>query len=235
MGDAEDFKGENFKMFQETKGIALVKMMDDSQEMPYNAKCFINAKGTIGYAEVDIQDRHEFIFLSKTAKGDVLTLTGEPAGALPIKAAGVHAVFTVPEKTPLESIFVQHLKAFGGEVPLVDVDYLQQQVPKLPQRALDVAVAAMNELLSAFGGAGGLVEAMGNMMTGMVEGIGKGLGDAMAGLTDGEAKPPDLPTEAPKPTKAPRRAPKKAARPAKKKAPSKAKPKKKASKPKKKK
>jgi hypothetical protein len=235
MGDAEDFKAEDFKMFLETQGIALVKLMDENQEMPYKAKCFINAKGTIGYAEVDIQDRHEIIFLSKTAKGDVITLTGEPAGALPIKADGIHAIFSVPEKTPIESEYVQHLKAFGGEVPLVDVEYLQQQVPKLPQRALDVAMAAMNEFLSAFGGAGGLMEAMGNMMTGMMDGIGKGLGEAMAGLGDVEAKPVDVKTEGPKPVKAPRPAPKKAARPAKKKAPSKAKPKKKASKPKRKK
>lgn len=115
---------------------------------------------------------------------------------------------------------------------MVDVDYLKKQVPKLPQKALDVAMAAMNEILSAFGGAGGLMEAMGNMMTGMMDGIGKGLGDAMAGLGGGEAKPVDVKTEGPKPAKAPR--PKKATKPAKKKAPSKAKPKKKASKPKKK-
>ena len=193
MGELEDFKAQNFKMYLETTGIALVQFMEDKQEMPYKAKCFINGSGTIGYAEVEIQDRHEFIFLSKTKLGEVLTLPGEPVGALPIKSPNIHSVWSVPTGSSIETILVAHVKCFGEEKPISEPDWLKEQVPKLPQKALDVAMVAMNELLSSLGGMDGLMETMGNMMSGVMEGLGKGMQEAFGGMNQREGRPQEAP------------------------------------------
>lgn|GEM_PF-6465976 len=186
MGDLEDFKAEGFAMYDETKGICIVKFMDESTEIPYSAKCFLNPKGTIGYAEVDIKDKHEFIFLSKTAKGDVLTMMGDQPGPLPIPAPGYFAIYGVPPESPVELTFATHLKALGGEAPLADENWLKAETPRLPQRTLDVAMVAMGQVLEALGGADGLMQSMANAMTGAMDSLGKGLEQAFQG--DGQVE-----------------------------------------------
>lgn len=233
MGDTEDFKAENFTMYTEAKNVAKVQFMDDNQEIPYTAKCFLNAKKTIGYAEVDIKEKHETIFLSKTAKGIVMTMTADKEGPLPMNAEGIHVIYGVPMDTPQEAMFGMHMKALGGETPIEDEAWLKEHVPELPQKSLDVAMMIMNQIFSSFGGAEGLMEALGDAMAGAMEGIGKGMADAMQGIggpggplvpmapQEGEPKvAPKKPAKKAAPKKA---APKKAAKPAKKKAPSKAK------------
>jgi hypothetical protein len=234
MGDTEDFKAENFTMYTEAKNVAKVQFMDDNQEIPYTAKCFLNAKKTIGYAEVDIKEKHETIFLSKTAKGIVMTMTADKEGPLPMNAEGIHVIYGVPIDTPQEAMFGMHMKALGGETPLEDEPWLKEHVPELPQKSLDVAMMIMNQIFSSFGGAEGLMEALGDAMTGAMEGIGKGMAEAMQGIGNAMVPEPEAPTEG-EPKAAPKRpakkaapkkaAPNKAAKPAKKKAPSKAKPK----------
>jgi hypothetical protein len=228
MGDLEDFKAEGFAMFLETKGLALITFMDDNQEIPYNAKCFINPKGTMAYAEVDIKERHEFIFLSKTAKGDVLTMTGDQPGPLPIQAPGYFAVYGAAPDSPVETCFVTHLKALGEEAPLVDQDWLKVETPKLPQKTLDIAMIAMGQVMEALGGVDGLMQNMANALSGAMEGIGKGLDQAFSSEGQVEVKndwdtPPEqpLPMEGepktptrPKPSATAKKAPK--AKPAKK-------------------
>jgi len=232
MGDTEDFKAENFTMYTEAKNVAKVQFMDDNQEIPYTAKCFLNAKKTIGYAEVDIKDKHETIFLSKTSKGIVMTMTADKEGPIPMNAEGIHVIYGVPIDTPQEAMFGMHMKALGGEAPLEDEAWLKENVPQLPQKSLDVAMMLMNQIFSAMGGAEGLMEALGDAMAGAMEGVGKGMAEAMKGIGDAMVPEPEAPTEgepkvAPKPPArraAPKKAaPKKAAKPAKKKAPSKAK------------
>jgi len=201
MGDLEEFKAEGFVMYDETKGICLVSFMDENTEIPYNAKCFINPKGTIGYAEVDIKDKHEFVFLSKTAKGDVITMTGDQPGPLPIQAPGYFAIFGVPQEAPVELYFVTHKKALGEEAPIADENWLKVETPRLPQRTLDIAMVAMGQVLEALGGPDGLMKNMADAMAGAMEGIGKGLEEAFKGDGQVEVKNDwDKPPEEPEPT-----------------------------------
>jgi hypothetical protein len=233
MGDLEDFKAEGFAMYLETKGICLVSFMDERTEIPYNAKCFINPKNTMAYAEVDIKDKHEFIFLSKTAKGDVLTMTGDQPGPLPIQAPGYFAIYGAPPESPVEMCFATHLKALSGEAPVMDENWLKVETPKLPQKTLDIAMIAMGQVLEALGGVDGLMQNMANAMTGAMEGLGKGLEQAFSG--DGQVeikndwdKPPEQPepmeeepeeTPRRKPVPTVKKAPKAKSKPAKKAAP----------------
>jgi len=201
MGDLEDFNAEGFAMFLETKGLALITFMDENQEIPYNAKCFINSKSTMAYAEVDIKERHEFIFLSKTAKGDVLTMTADQSGPLPVQAPGYFAVFGAAPDSPIETCFVAHQKALGGEAPQVDQDWLKVETPKLPQKTLDIAMIAMGQVMEALGGVDGLMQNMAKALTGAMEGLGKGLDQAFSG-GDGQMEVKndwDKPLETPKP------------------------------------
>jgi hypothetical protein len=200
MGDLEDFKNEAFTMFTETKGICIVAFMDERTEIPYDAKCFINPKNTIAYAEVDIKDKHEFIFLSKTAKGDVITMTADQPGPLPIQAPGYFAIFGVAPESPVEACFVTHLKALGGEAPVVEEAWLKAETPMLPQRTLDIAMIAMGQVLEALGGVDGLMKNMANAMSGAMEGLGKGLEQAFSGDGQVEVKNDwDNPPEQPQP------------------------------------
>jgi hypothetical protein len=233
MGDLEDFKAEGFTKYLETKGICLVTFMDENTEIPYDAKCFINPKGTMGYAEVDIKEKHEFIFLSKTAKGDVVTMTGDQPGPLPIQAPGYFAIYGVPPDSPIEVCYATHRKALGEEAPLADENWLKVETPKLPQRTLDIAMIAMGQVLEALGGVDGLMQNMANAMTGAMEGLGKGLEQAFSG--DGQVeikndwdKPPEQPepmegepknTPRPKPHTTVKKASKAKPKPAKKAAP----------------
>ena len=201
MGDLEDFKAEGFAQYLETKGICLVSFMDEKTEIPYNAKCFLNPKGTIGYAEVDIKDKHEFMFLSKTAKGDVITMTGDQPGPLPIQAPGYFAIFGVPPDAPVELYYGTHKKALGEEAPIADDNWLKVETPKLPQRTLDIAMIAMGQVLEALGGPDGLMKNMADAMAGAMEGLGKGLEQAFQGDGQVEVKNDwDKPPETPKPT-----------------------------------
>jgi outer membrane biosynthesis protein TonB len=188
----------------------------------------------MGYVDVDIKDKRETIFISKTAKGTVMTMPAEQEGPLPVKTEGLLVVYGTPQDVPVEGMYAMHRKALGTEAPLMEEAWLKENVPKLPQRTIDVAMMVMNEMLAALGGADGLMEAMGNAMAGAMEGIGKGMAEAMSGIGDAMSQPeiktePEVkpepkvvrkpPTKKVPPKKA---APKKAAKPAKKKAPSKA-------------
>lgn len=236
MGDAEDFKAEGFAFFREAHEKATVVFMDETQEIPYTAKCFMNSRKTIGYAEADIKDKHEFIFLSKTAKGIVMTMTADKEGPIPLEAPGIHVIYGTPPDTPSDTMLAMHKRAMGSLPPEVDEEFLKKNVPLLPQKSLDAAMILMNQMLAAMGGAEGLMQALGDAMAGAMEGIGKGIGEAMQGLggpQDGTApeERPEEPIEEPMETENPapwEAAPKKA--PPKKAAPKKAAPKKAAAK-----
>jgi len=234
-----DFETEMFKEFSKTQGKIRVELDGDVQEKDYSSVNFINEAGTIGCSEVTVDGRPDHIFLSRTAGGIVLTMPGEQSGPVPFPVEGYKTISSIKAESPVKEFYQAHQAALGGEAPLPDRAWLEEAVPLLPQRALDVtmkifafACEQMEKMMSGMGNAmGEMMEGMGKAMGEAMDGVGKAMGEALGGGAEENAPmkaalaPPEM---AVKP-----RAPARKAKPAskaapKKKAKTKAAPKKKA-------
>ena len=178
------FSDAGFKEFSQTDGTAKMAMMGQSEEIKYRSKNFINADGTIGYAEIMVDDVIDYMFLSKTAEGDVLTISGEEEGDMPSPVEGYLAFTVAPRESTCDNIYDEHMKALEGHKAIADEAWLKDETPRLPQRAMDIITKAMETMLSAMGDImGTMAQAMGDAFE---EGF-KGMGEAMGGeVQEGE-------------------------------------------------
>jgi len=141
-----------FKKFSETTGKAKMEFEGQTSEIQYKSKNSLNEACTIGCAEIDIDGVIDFVLISKTPSGDVLTVTGDDPGRAPFQIEGYHAFVCVPRQTPLEQCIEEHIKAFDGQEPVADKDWLMEQTPVLPQKALDAIVTVMKIAMGAMEG-----------------------------------------------------------------------------------
>jgi hypothetical protein len=173
----EDFKSAGFTEFKRVEDTLKVSMMGMEQEMPFKAVCFINGARTVGYAELDAQTGHDFIFLSKTDKGDVMTVPGDQPGQFPFPVEGYHSVMSVVKGSPVETYYDEHMKSVADAALVTDEQYLRTEVPNLPQRSIEVAMKIMEAMMQALGGEDGIIKQLGEAMAGA-------FGDGTAEVTD---------------------------------------------------
>ena len=202
-----DFEAEGFKEFSRTQGKIRVELDGDVQEKDYSSVNFINTAGTIGYSEVTVDGRPDHIFVSRTAGGIVLTMPGEQSGPVPFPVEGYKALTSIKAESPITDCYGAHLQALAGETPVSDRAWLEEAVPLLPQRALDVtmklfafACEQMEKMMSGMGNAmGQMMEGMGKAMGQAMDGLGKAMGEIVPGAGAEEALPEKVETvEAPK-------------------------------------
>jgi hypothetical protein len=209
-----DFESEMFRQFSRTQGKVRFESNGKVDEKDYASANFINASGTVGYSKVEIDGKPDCIFVSRTAAGIVLTMPGEQTGAAPFPIEGYKALTSVMSGSPARAFYESHMQALSGETPLPDRDWLEKEVPLLPQRALDVTMKIfalvcdqMDKLMAGMGNAmGEMVEGMGKAMGEAMEGMGKAMGEIVQGA-QAEGALPEAKAEA---------APKKKTRPARK-------------------
>jgi len=219
-----DFGGEGFKEFSRTQGKLRFETEDEVQEKDFSSANFINAAGTIGYAEVTVDGKPDHIFISRTGAGIVLTMPGEQAGPVPFPIEGYKALTTVVACSPAKAFYESHLLALTGEPPLSDRAWLEHEVPLLGQRALDVtmkifalACEQMDKMMSGLGSAmGDMIEGMGKAMGNAMEGVGKAMGEALGGAAGESGQSAEKAALAPPEMVPTPKAPKKKARPARK-------------------
>jgi len=202
-----DFEGEGFKEFSKTQGKIRVDLDGDVQEKEYSSVNFINTAGTIGYSEVTVDGRPDHIFVSNTAAGIVLTMPGEQTGPVPFPVEGYKTLTSIKAESPITACYQAHLRALAGETPVPDRAWLEEAVPLLPQKALDVtmkifafACEQMEKMMSGMGNAmGQMMEGMGKAMGEAMDGLGKAMGEIVPGAGTEEALPEKVENaEAPK-------------------------------------
>jgi hypothetical protein len=125
-----------------------------------------------------------YIFLSKTASGEIMTIPGNQEGLVEMEIEGVHKLMSVPENAPFERFYEMHIEALGDEDPIPDEAWLREEVPKLPDRTMKIVMKILESVFAAFGGIEGLAEDMGEAMAKMMEAMMGGLAQGMDGGTD---------------------------------------------------
>ncbi len=184
-----------FREFSRTAGTLKMEMMGQTDEMPYKSRNFLNAEGTIGCAEVDMNGKACCMFISKTGKGVVMTMEGERTGPLPVEVEGYHSIMCVGQESAFEDSYTAHRDAVEGKGLVADEAWLRKAVPEIPQRAFEAAMKLME-------GAAGLMEGMMQEMGQAVEGAAKGIAEAVGGAVKaGAPKKPKKPAKSAKPKK----------------------------------
>jgi hypothetical protein len=190
-----NFMEERFKEFSRTKGRMRYEAEGNVDEKDFASANHLNSSATIGYSAVEVGGKLDHIFVSRTAKGIVLTMPGNQTGAAPFPIEGYSAVSTVKEASPVNEFYDAHVRALAGDCPVADSAWLEKEVPMLPQRALDVTMKIfaivcdqMDRLMSGMGNVmGEMMEGMGKAMGQALEGMGEAMGDAVKGAADDAA------------------------------------------------
>lgn len=143
------FKDEGFKEFTRTSGTLKAQFEGEDQQVDYKAVNFINSAGTIGYAEVDANNIVGFIFLSRTRSGDILTFPGEGTGPLPFQIDGYKALTTIAQDSPVEVFYEEHKKASMGAEIMSDEAILKEEVLRLPQRTVELAMKVFETMVAS--------------------------------------------------------------------------------------
>jgi len=169
MTDDSNIKGEGFEEFIKTEGMLNIEVMGMKQEVPYKAHCYMNSKRTMGYAEMIAAGKGGYIFLSKTASGEIVTIPGNQEGIVEMEIEGIYKLMSVPENAPFERFYEKHIEALGEEDPIPDEAWLREEVPKLPDRTMAIVMKLLESVFAAFGGVDGLAEDMGEAMAKMME------------------------------------------------------------------
>ena len=192
-----DIEQEQFRELSKTSGKVRFEAEGTAEEKEYSSDNFINSAGTMGYALVVVEGKPDFILVSRSERGIVLTMPGDQTGPSPLPIEGYAAISTVRSGSPLSEFYDAHIRALAGDKPLADRPWLEREVPVLPQRALDVAMKIfsvvceqMDKLMAGMG------SAMGEMMEGMGKAMGealKGVGEAMGGALEGVSETPVAP------------------------------------------
>jgi hypothetical protein len=180
-----DFEKERFEEFSRTKGKIRYEAEGEADEKEYASVNHINSSATTGYSEVEVDGKLDHIFVSRTAKGIVLTMPGNQTGAAPFPVEGYSAVSTVKEASPVKEFYDAHVRALAGDLPVADRAWLEKEVPMLPQRALDVTMKIFARVCDQMEK---LMSGMGNAMGEMMEGMGKAMGQALIGAAEAAPK-----------------------------------------------
>ncbi len=136
------FASEGFVEFAQSSGVITMDMGDESIEMPYDAKLFINAAGTIAAAETD---EGKLLFLSKTATQEVLTFGGRRTGAAPIEGVLLNTVAS--EDT--EELLAAHVGALAGGA-IADAEALKAGIKTAPERSAALTMKLLAQMMAAF-------------------------------------------------------------------------------------
>lgn len=175
---ADDFDKEGFTEFSRTDGEIKVEFMGQPIEKGYSSKNSINTTGTIGLAEVSLDDQLSFMLLSKVDEGKVMTVSGDQDGPLPFQMEGFKVIMSVKEGNTAEAVYERHISVLGEDRPIADEAWLREEVPRLPQTATEIAAKVFEEI---FGSMGDLMEGLGEAMGQMAQ----GLGEAMSSMGEG--------------------------------------------------
>jgi hypothetical protein len=151
--DMVSYEQEGFMEFSRTGGKIKARVEGEEQEAEYKAKNFINGAGTIGYAEIEANEIAGFIFLSRTSQGDVVTIPGPEPGPVPFKIGGFVSIRTAKEGGEVEEFYESHMEALKGMSPIADPGWLREEVPRLPQRAVNVVVKIFEMMVEGMEGA----------------------------------------------------------------------------------
>jgi hypothetical protein len=193
-----DIEQERFREFSRTKGKMSYESEGNVDEKEYASVNHLNSSATIGHSVVEVDGKPDHIFVSRTAKGIVLTMPGDQTGAAPFPVEGYGAVSTVKAGSPVKDYYDAHVRALAGDKPIADSAWLEKEVPMLPQRALDVTMKIfsivceqMEKMMSGMGNAmGEMMEGMGKAMGQALEGMGEAMGDAVKGAAEAAPKAP---------------------------------------------
>ncbi len=174
-----------FQEFSRTEGKLAIVVMGQRDEMPYKSRNFLNAEGTIGCADVDVNNKSSCMFISKTEQGVVMTMVGENNGPFPLPIEGYHSIMCVDQESTFEDSFKAHQGALQGKRIVADQEWLRKTVPEIPRRALD---AAMTLIQGATGLVEGMMKEMGQALGQAVEGVAKGMAEAVGAIGEAGAK-----------------------------------------------
>lgn len=171
---AQEFDAADFKEMGPTEGMFKLEVMGQVEEIRYKAKNFINRTGTVGYAAVTVDEKMDFMFLSRTEGGIILTIPGDTPGPLPFPIEGYRAITITDTNDPIEKVFSSHVEAMGGDDPIPDEAWLRSEVPQIPHRVS----AVMSKLFET------ALKAMGDMMEGMGQALGEAMGQVVGGFQE---------------------------------------------------
>jgi hypothetical protein len=180
-----DIEQERFREFSRTKGKMRFEAEGNVQEKDFASVNHINASGTIGYAEVEVEGKPDMIFISKTPSGIVLTMPGEQTGPAPFPVEGYSHLSTVMSGSTIKEVYDAHVQVMAGDILVADSAWLEKEVPLLPQRALDVTMKIFAIVCDQMDK---LMSGMGNAMGEMMEGMGKAMGQALEGAAEAAPK-----------------------------------------------
>jgi hypothetical protein len=178
----QEFNASDFVELSPTEGSIRMQAQGQSMELPYKARNYVNKAGTIGYAAVDANDKVDFMFISNTNEGVVLTFPGEIAGPVRFSLEGYKRLITTNSDATIERAFELHRGGLGSGGALADKDWLEKELPGIPRRA--------GEVLSR------LFEEAARLMDGMPENVDPIL-DAMFSESDTRVGAPGLTDKAP--------------------------------------
>lgn len=184
-GRKKGIADERFREVACPQGSLNLDVKEEHQKKEYRTRNFVNDAGTLGYAAVEVDGNVDYIFISKTDRGVVLTMPGEQTAPIPFTLEGYAAITTVAAGSPVSTAYDAHNRALAGEALRVEPGWLESELPGLPQRALDVTMKifeivceSMERMMEGMG------EAMGEAMDRLTEVMGEAMGRAMEGASE---------------------------------------------------
>lgn len=136
-----------FHHFGGSNGILRIDMMGDEMEVPFRAKFYIDAAGEVAAAGAEMPDGEKWLFLSRAETGDVYTQSGSRDGEMEVKKFPKEITRLVTTtKTDREGVLIKHIIACGAGKK-ADKDGLKRDIARAPQKAADLAVEGMKQLM----------------------------------------------------------------------------------------
>lgn len=141
------FDAEGFTEIAKGSGVIKIDMAGDIMEMPYDATFYMNEAGTVAVAETPdpMEGITKYIFLSKTAAREVMTISGRQTNAVEVEGVLLNTLAS----TDREEMLGSHLGAIGSDA-VSDADGLAKAIEEVPQRSADLSMKLLAQMMAAF-------------------------------------------------------------------------------------
>ncbi len=184
---AQSYDAADFVELAPTEGVIRIRAQGQSMELPYKARNYVNKAGTIGYAAVDANEKVDFMFISNSAGGVILTFPGETAGPVQLPIEGYGRIMTASPDAGLEQAFATHQDGLGGAGALADRAWLDKELPGVPRRVGEVMSRLFTEAVRLMDNLPDTAETLVKALSG--EPVGNGADRDAAGKGPGAGNP----------------------------------------------
>jgi hypothetical protein len=148
MSMVQEYNVADFIELMPTDGKIRIEVKGQVFNTGYKAKNYVNKARTIGYCAMDVEGKVDYLFLSKTPGGIVLTMPAENPGPIGLPIEGYKTVMGTNTSDTVGQVFMRHMMALGIEAPIADNSWLQKEVPELPHRVSAVMTTIFKAALS---------------------------------------------------------------------------------------